>query len=162
MNPTSVPISTRWLLDSVGNAARSTIGAIYLVACPNVQSKGTGFLLNSGSMVTNWHVVCHCNAKITGARCSCDPTRIVQDVLAIGSGGQEQRFQRLTFDQGRDLAIMEPDMPLQGGLSIRPEFDIPVGTQVSTWGHPLGYDGPPPILTTGYLAGFSEVANPVC
>ena len=34
--------------------------------------------------------------------------------------------------------------------------DLDVGTKVSTFGHPLGYSGPAPILTVGYLAGFSD------
>lgn len=161
MCPTSIPISTRWLLDAVGNTGRSAIDAVYLVACPNVRSKGTGFLLKSGGLVTNWHVVCHCNANMTRARCSCDPAGIVPDIIAIDSRGQQQRFRSLAFDQQRDLAILEPETALPGGLGIRAEFDIPIGTQVNTWGHPLGYDGPAPILTTGYLAGFSEMTNPV-
>ena len=161
MNLESIPISTRWLLDAVGDTGRSAINAVYRIACPNTQSKGTGFLLKSGGLVTNWHVICHCAARInTATPCSCDPAAIVQDVIAIGSKGQQERFRRLSFDQHADLALLELHLTLQGGVDIRTDFDIPIGTQVCTWGYPLGYDGPAPILTTGYLAGFVDPGKP--
>ena len=162
MDSESIPISTGWLLDAVGDTGRPAIDAVYLVACPKIDTKGTGFLLNSGVVITNWHVVCHCGANMNpGTPCRCDPTGTVRDVVAIGSKGQTVRFRRLAFDQHRDLAVLEPDAPLHGGLGIRADFDITIGTQVCTWGHPLGYDGPAPILTTGYLAGFVAQGDPV-
>ena len=135
----SLPISTQWLLDSIGETSRSAINAVYLVVCPNTQNKGTGFVLKSGLLVTNWHVVEHCKAE---------------DVVAISSKGKQHFFNRLIVDQHRDLALLEPSTPLHGGLSIRHRFDIGIGAQVSTWGYPLGYDGPAPVLTMGYLSGF--------
>lgn len=31
---------------------------------------------------------------------------------------------------------------------------LEVGSVVRTWGHPLGYSGPAPLLSVGYLSGF--------
>ncbi len=162
MNSGSIPISTRWLSDALGEAGRSTINSIYLIACPGTQGKGSGFLLKSGVIITNWHVVCHCQANVNlGTPCRCDPDNVVKDVIAIGSNGQQQRFNRLVFDQHGDLAMLEPTTKLQGGLGVRGHFKISIGTQICTWGYPLGYDGPAPILTMGYLAGFVDRGNPV-
>lgn len=52
-----------------------------------------------------------------------------------------------------------PDETINGGLNISEEEDISVGTKVSTWGYPLGYNGPAPLLTIGYLSGFNEVRS---
>ncbi|MBI4199270.1 MAG: trypsin-like peptidase domain-containing protein [Chloroflexi bacterium] len=162
MESQSIPISTRWLLDAVGETGRSAVNAVYLVVCPRMQSKGTGFLLKSGVLVTNWHVICHCQARVNlGAQCQCDPRTVNSDVLAFDSNGQQQVFRRLAFDQHRDLAMLEPSTPLAGGLTVRTGFNIAIGTQICTWGHPLGYDGPAPVLTMGYVSGFVARKTPV-
>jgi S1-C subfamily serine protease len=35
---------------------------------------------------------------------------------------------------------------------------IPVGTQVTTWGFPMGYSGRNPLLTAGYVAGLDMIS----
>lgn len=162
MQSQSIPISTRWLLDTVGETGRSAINAVYVVYSSKTQSKGTGFLLKPGILVTNWHVVCHCQARENlELSCSCAPNVVVHDIVAISSANQQQRFRRLVFDQHRDLAVLEPNTQLPGGLALRAGFEIPIGTQVCTWGYPLGYDGPAPVLTMGYLSGFVARKTPV-
>ena len=142
MSEVSIPISTRWLLDAVGDIGRSAINSVYMIVCPETGQKGTGFLLRSGHVMTNWHVV---------------EGSTISSVRAISSGGVEVNFNDLIVDQNRDLAALLPNETIDGGLNISDEKDVSVGTQVSTWGYPLGYNGPAPLLTIGYLSGFNEV-----
>lgn len=67
-------------------------------------------------------------------------------------------FSDLRMDATRDLAAMKPSTPLKGGLPLGSSTKLEVGSVVRTWGHPLGYNGPPPLLSVGYLSGFR--ANP--
>lgn len=140
MTNNSIPISTKWLLDAVGEIGRSAINSVCLIVCTKTNSKGTGFLIKSGHIITNWHVIRDCN---------------VTEVFAISSNGKRILFQNMLSDENRDLAILKPTEQLGNGLEIIDQ-NLEVGTQVSTWGHPLGYSGPAPILSVGYLAGFRE------
>lgn len=157
----SVPISTGWLLDAVSETSRSAVNAVYMVTCPQAQKKGTGFLLRAGALVTNWHVICHCEAAIrTNQSCRCDPPSLLADIVAVSSNGQKNHFKHLVFDQHKDLAILEPSSALPGGLNVKEAAGLSIGQQVCTWGHPLGYDGPAPILTVGWLSGFVASSEP--
>ena len=53
----NVPVATRWTLDTAGEIQRNSITSVYLMICPKTQSKGTGFALKNGIIVTNEHVV---------------------------------------------------------------------------------------------------------
>jgi S1-C subfamily serine protease len=141
MSNNSMPASTRWLLDSVGEMGRSAVKAVYMLVCPKTQQKGTAFLLKTGLIISNWHVVEGCTAA---------------DIIGISSERRQIHFNRLVSDQNRDLVALTPRDALTGGLSIVEEGNIQVGTQVATWGYPLGYNGPAPLLTVGYLSGFSD------
>jgi hypothetical protein len=145
MANTDMPISTRWLLDAVGDVGRSAINSVYMIVCPESGQKGTGFLPKSGHILTNWHVV---------ERSS------ISSIGAISSRGEQVNFRNSVVDPNRDLAALIPQEPISGGLIVSDEEDINVGTQVSTWGYPLGYNGPAPLLTMGYLSGFNEVRLP--
>lgn len=141
MPENSIAISTKWLLDAVGESGRSAIKAVHMLICPKSQEKGTAFLLRTGLMISNWHVVDGCD---------------ISDLIAISSDANQVRFSELIVDQNRDLAALVPRQTLSGGLAIREEANIEIGTQVATWGFPLGYNGPAPLLTIGYLSGFSD------
>lgn len=141
MSRENVPISTRWLLDSVSDTGLSMVKAVYMLVCPKTQQKGTAFLLETGSMISNWHVVKGSTAN---------------DLVAISSEGEQIYFDNITTDQNRDLVALKPRQTLTGGLSVQEEGNIKVGTQVATWGYPLGYNGPAPLLTVGYLSGFND------
>lgn len=135
-----IPISTQWLLDAVGEIGRSAINSVYLIVCPKTNSKGTGFLIKSGYIITNWHVIKDCYAT---------------EVFALSSDGQKKLFQNILSDEYRDLAILKPTKQVGKGLEVIDQ-NVEIGTKVSTWGHPLGYSGPAPILSIGYLAGFRD------
>jgi len=141
MSEDSLPITTRWLLDSAGDVGRSAISSVYMLTSPRTQSKGTAFLLNTGVVISNWHVI---------------EDATTDDLFGISSDGTQIHFDEIVIDRNRDLAVLKPQSALTGGLSIRSENDIPVGTQVTTWGYPLGYNGPAPLLSVGYLSGFSD------
>ena len=140
-NGYSMPVATEWLLDAVGDTGRAAVGAVFMIINPKASTKGTGFLLDSGYLVTNEHVVRGCTAE---------------ELQIISSNSTRHVANNLLVDQGRDLAVMH--LPVPGGLTIA-DVVPDVGVQVSTWGYPLGYNGPAPLLAVGHLAGF-EASTP--
>lgn len=136
-----VPVSTQWTLDAAGSTGRHAIESVYMIVCPKTSSKGTGWLLKNGQMITNEHVVRNCS---------------VSDVFAISSFGVQHTFKNLVVDAGADLALLTPNDALKGGMDLDLGRPPDVGTTVTTWGFPLGYNGPAPLLCVGHLAGFSE------
>lgn len=139
----NIPISTQWLLDAVGDTGRNSVASVFIIICPKTSSKGTGFLTDKGYIITNEHVIRGCSAN---------------EIVAIASDGKQVTFQALVFDLQADLAALTPIQKLTGGLKISTD-KIEIGTKVNTWGHPLGYNGPAPILSVGYIAGFRENQN---
>jgi S1-C subfamily serine protease len=134
-----IPISTKWLIDSVGETGRNLIINIFMIICPKANSKGTGFLYKSGHMITNWHVVKDCPAN---------------EIVAISCNNEQIKFTKVITDEGKDLALLTPDKKLNGGLEFDNSGEIKPGIQISTWGYPLGYNGPAPLLSVGYISGF--------
>jgi S1-C subfamily serine protease len=135
----NIPVSTRWILDAVGETGRTAINSVYMIVCPKTSKKGTGFLIKTGQVITNEHVVRDCLAS---------------EIYAYSSYGKKTSFCQMILDKERDLAILIPTEKIQGGLSLGSDDNLLVGTLVSTWGFPLGYNGPAPILSVGYLSGF--------
>ncbi len=135
--PTSV--QTEMLLDAAGSRQREAIKNIYLVECPASSAAGTGFALENGFIVTNAHVVG-----------SCDETNLV----ALTPESQTIRFKKVIKDNGRDLAVLMPAMPVPFGLKLASGKEPPPGTEVSTWGYPFLYDGATPLLSVGHVAGY--------
>lgn len=138
-NHPQAPVATQWVLDAVGPTGRAAVRDVYLVVCPNTEQKGTGFLVDNGVIVTNEHVVRGCNSA---------------DIFAVSSFGNQIVFTGVRTDAARDLAALNPATPLTGGLKLGSTAKLAVGNIVRTWGHPLGYNGPPPLLSVGYLSGF--------
>jgi len=137
----TMPASTHWLLDASTVAQRHAIMSVYLLICPRANVKGTAFLLSNGIMVSNWHVVSGCSAE---------------ELIASSSSGREVKFAKMITDADRDLALLRPVTTLQGGLVLGNDGDPPLEKRVSTWGFPLMYNGPAPLLSIGYVAGYSE------
>lgn len=134
--PTSVDSSL--VLDAAGSEQRKSLVSIYLIECPGV-SAGTGFLLESGLMVTNAHVVSSCSE---------------QNLIAITAKNHQFKFNRIVKDEGRDLALLIPKEDLRGGLKLADKDNPVPGTTVSTWGYPLLYNGTSPLLSVGYVSGY--------
>jgi len=112
-----------------------------MIVCPATGSKGSGFLLANGLIVTNEHVVRGCSEN---------------QIIAVSAYGREIRISQTWIDANRDLAILRPAVTLNGGLELADTSDLQVGESVTTWGYPLGYNGPAPLLSVGYLAGFTS------
>lgn len=137
----AVPTSTQWLLDAAGDTGRMAIRSVYLLFSPETQTKGTAFLTRGGFLLTNWHVV---------------KDSQIGNLVGIGSDGQQIGFKDVVIDENRDLAALTPTKDLGDGLRIQREDTAQVGMQVFAWGYPLGYNGPAPLLSVGYLSGFND------
>ncbi len=139
------PPDTRWTLDAVGPAQRQAVRSVVLLLCPKLGSKGTGFLVEDGVVVTTAHVV-------AGARPS--------EVVGVDVDGNHVVFRRMWLDARRDLAALRPSRRLTGGLRLAPrDIGLEPGLAVSTWGYPLGHVGTTPLLSVGYLAGFAATES---
>lgn len=139
VRPDTIPTAVQWTLDAAGPTQRSAIKSVFLLYCPKTQMKGTGFLLSDGLVVTNNHVVEGCAAG---------------EVRANPFGAQEFGFEKMATDKDVDLAVLRPSKHLSGGLELGSDQDPPLGTSVNTWGFPLIYNGPAPLLSVGYVAGY--------
>jgi hypothetical protein len=139
-NPVQVPASVNsgLVMDAAGPEQRKSLGAIYLIVCP-ATGAGTGFLLDSGVVVTNSHVIGTCTAD---------------QVIGITAANQRIRFRKVVTDLVRDLAVLVPERDLGRGFKLAVRDNPVPGTTVSTWGYPLLYDGASPLLSVGYVSGY--------
>jgi hypothetical protein len=139
--PNKVPVSTQWLMDSAGPVQREAIKSVYLLICPKTDKKGTAFLLKTGTMVTDNHVVDGCSST---------------DLWAMSPLGEKITFSKIVTDPNRDLALLRPVNRLEGGFELGSDASPKVETRVTTWGFPLIYNGPAPLLSVGYVAGYND------
>jgi hypothetical protein len=138
----AIPTAVQWTLDAAGPTQRVAIKSVVLLYCPKTNMKGTGFLLSDGLIVTNNHVVEGCTAA---------------DMRANPFGAHQGfGFTKMAADREVDLALLHPDKRLTGGLELGADQDLPLGTSVTTWGFPLIYNGPSPLLSVGYIAGYVQ------
>lgn len=138
----SSQISTEWLLDAAGPTVRSSVTSLYMIVGETTHMKGSAFLLDNGYLMTNDHVV---------------RGNLSQALTVRSSQGVLIKIKRIISDPVVDLALLEPDQKLSGGLSLGSSDKLSIGVSLSAWGYPLGYNGPAPLLSVGYLAGFSAV-----
>jgi len=110
-----------------------------MVVSTKTQTKGTAFALTSGLLISNEHVV-----RGSGA----------SDLIVIARTGERLDVVSLLLDADVDLAVLRVNRPLNKGLRIQVASPS-IGEQVHTWGYPLEYNGPSPLLVVGYLAGFN-------
>jgi S1-C subfamily serine protease len=138
---TKLPVATQWTLDAAGPTQRAGVTAVMLLICPQTQMKGTGFLIENGLVVTNAHVIAGCSAE---------------QMVAQTTLGTIVKFTRAVTDTNVDLALLKPSEAMSGGLQLSDSDALTVGTAVFTWGFPLQFNGPAPLLSAGYLSGFLE------
>lgn len=144
----TIPVSTQALLNGVKRPeSRTVIKAVVMVICRKDNSKGTGFIVSPGWMiVTNNHVVKTCTAgelEITASATN-DPIKL----------------EDMKPDPNRDLAVLCTDKALPFGLVPAGDEHPPIETEVETWGYPLNYESRAPILSRGYVAGYSRDVMP--
>ncbi len=132
------------MLDAAGPTQRSAIKSVLLLICQPDGAKGTGFLLKNGLVITAAHVVGTCSAA---------------QVVGLTSMGRSVQFSRLAKDLGKDLAALKPSTAMAGELQLAPDAQPALETAVKTWGYPLMYNGPAPLLSVGYVAGYIAEAN---
>src|SRR6266446_2242958 len=137
-----IPVSTQLTLDASAPVQRPAINSVLLMYCKKTQTKGTGFALSDGTVVTAAHVLCGCKEEDIVARTTQD--RIIA-------------FSKLVRDEDRDIAAMRPSEPLHGGLELAPDSTTEIAERVNTWGFPLIYNGPAPLISVGYVSGYYEV-----
>ena len=131
---TSAPIDT----DSAGRLGDIATYAVIKILCLERNEVGTSFLHKSGNLITAEHVVRGC-AKPQMVM----PDGTLADVTVVAA------------DQDHDLALVRPTNPIKSKpLEIAQADNMKIGTQVSTWGFPGGYNGLSPMLSVGYLAGI--------
>jgi S1-C subfamily serine protease len=136
----AVPVATEWTLQALPPAQKATVKSVLLIECRKMGRKGTAFLLKSGTVVTNFHVVDGCTAE---------------ELWARSPMGQTVSFTKMATDDKRDLAILRTSESLVGGLELGSDAEPAPEAKVKTWGFPLNYEGFAPILSMGYVAGYS-------
>jgi len=135
-----IPVSTQWTRDAVASQRQEqAVDSVYMIT--TADSKGSGFLLENGLIITNGHV-------IEGSP--------PEGITAISSRGRMIGISDVTLGTRRDLAVLKPVQELEGGLSLANSDGIDVGSRVETWGFPLGHSGPSPLLSVGYLSGYDR------
>jgi S1-C subfamily serine protease len=142
------PASTQVLLDAVQSpASRGTIKSVLMIQCPKDRSKGTGFAVSRGSVITtNSHVVGNCKAE---------------ELVGVSPvADQPIKFVKMEKDDNRDLALLCAAKPMPFSLELNGDENPPVETEVETWGYPLRYQDPAPILSRGYVAGYRTESRP--
>ena len=145
-NEVFTSVNADLLLDAAGSAQRSSLKNIYLIGCRrgDVVSFGTGFLLASGVIVTNAHVVTPCSGF---------------QLAGISTTNQKVVFSKTVTDVARDLAVLVPATKLDGGYDLAKSENPEPGTQVVTWGYPFAYTGTSPLLSVGYVAGYRNATE---
>jgi len=134
-----VPTATDWLLDLAPQSEQPPIRSTYMVWSTKTGRKGTAFSLSTGPVVTCEHV-------IQGSA--------PQDLVLIASTGQRLAVKDMVVNADLDLAALQLTRQPTEGFRIQtaaPRLE----QKVRTWGYPLAYNGPSPILAVGYVAGFN-------
>jgi S1-C subfamily serine protease len=140
--PVSAPVTT----DLAGKSGAVAVSSVMRVICRSTSMGGTGFLHKSGRVITAAHVVADCEPK---------------QLILITSAGKQIEVAGVVVDSVKDLALLQPAATIGGpSLAISTKTEIPVGTEVTTWGFPAGYSGVQPLLTVGYLAGTDRLPTP--
>ena len=136
----NLPIATQWAVNATASLPSDAILSVVLVAVPSVGRKGTGWLASDRHVVTNEHVI-----RGGGAG----------SISVQFSDGQVVAAAAVAFDALTDIAVITLPKVISHPYLKIDRSPIEIGTRVCAWGHPLGYNGPAPILSVGYLAGFS-------
>jgi len=146
-NTAPVSVNSSMVLDAAGPQQRKSLSNIFLIECQHGQqlSGGTGFLIDSGVIVTNAHVTA-----------TCDETTLI----GVSPSNMSITFSTVIKDQNRDLALLVPKDKLGSGFKLATSDVIQPGTLISTWGYPFLYNGTSPLLSVGYISGYrNQLSN---
>lgn len=110
---------------------------------PREINLGTGFGHKSGNVLSANHVIEPC----LGAKGS---------LQLAASGKIISKAAVISKDASIDLVLLKPDDGfVKNPLDISTKDTVIIGSQVSSWGFPAGYQEDVALLTVGYLAGVS-------
>jgi S1-C subfamily serine protease len=138
-------ISAPLFSDSAGKTGPQAISSVFRILCPSQGRMGTGFLHKSGWVLTAGHVIKNCEPK---------------DVAVLISNNTRVSIKKIISDDDIDIALLLPEKRLDGKPLLISELKtLTVGSQVSTWGFPSGYNGRLPILSVGYLSGVDTIKS---
>jgi len=138
-----IPVAAPMTTDLAGSTAAVALPSVLRVVIPSKNSTGTAFLHKSGVLLTAAHVV---------------KDAAPSDILLLDAKAQRHSITNVMIDEDMDIAILFPHQSIAApAMELTSESQFKVGMQVSTWGYPGGYNGLPPLLMSGYLAGVDVV-----
>lgn len=137
---TDLPVSTQWTKDAAEGISGETLEHVYLVRNHAIGEKGTGFATN-GLIVTNQHVVR-----------DAEPSQLE----VVSPDRSRVDLEAMHTNRVLDLALLIPGGEIEEGLPLASDPRLSLGEEVCTWGFPLGYSGPSPLLSVGNVAGFRQ------
>lgn len=106
-------------------------------------ASGTGFVVASGRVMTNNHVIAECDRTV-----------------ARNAGGRRVNARVLATDRRRDLAVLAVPPDLGPPLAFRADPPVRRGETVVTYGFPLyGLLSSGPTLTTGDISALSGIRD---
>ncbi|MBX7222827.1 MAG: TniQ family protein [Blastocatellia bacterium] len=136
-----IPVLTKYTLAGAGTIGQVAVASVLRLVCPKTGSKGTGFVHKNGWVLTDHQVI---------------EGYAANEIIGYTASGYRVMFDQVIGETAIGLAALKPKQPLSGGLKLDLTQPPDVGSALITWGFPLGYNGPFPLLSVGYLAGFHE------
>lgn len=117
----NLPVSTQLTIGEAGNFNnRNELMNVCMIVSKTTQKKGTGFLIKSGYIITNHHVV-------KNSKC--------EDLILIFPDGKMYNPQEIKSDSISDLAALKwSSLPTPSGFELGESSQIKLGSQVYSWG----------------------------
>jgi len=139
------PTSTQLTISKAGEFNNSSeVENVCLVYDSATNSKGSGFVIKSGYVITNFHVIGNSDRM---------------DIHIRFPNGKVTQPLKVFRDSLLDLAAMQIIGDIPPGFELGSSSDIMIGNQVYSWGFPEGYNGPAPLLTVGYISGLNNILD---
>ncbi len=139
----SILVSTPVTTESCGKNGIIATQSVMRVINKKNSTTGTAFLHKSGVVITAAHIVENCQSD---------------DCFLLLSSSQKVDLKEIIKKNTLDLAILRPKINIKlPSLKISNKNKISVGSQVTTWRFPSGYNGYTPLLTVGYLSGVDHI-----
>jgi hypothetical protein len=139
---TNLPIATQLIYGSIPCYAQQPMDAVAMVVNQTAGSKGSGWLVADRFLVTNEHVIRNGS-----------PGSIL---IRFPDGTKPSVLKIAAVDTSADLAAIELQNPATATPLKIETAPLGLGAQIYTLGFPLAYNGPAPLLTVGYIAGFES------
>jgi S1-C subfamily serine protease len=141
-----ISVAAPMTTDLAGRSGSIATLSVYRVICPKTNLSGTAFLHKSGNIITAAHVVE-----------KAEPS----EILILGSEGKPISVRSVVNNRDLDLALLKlHDEVSAKALLISEKKDLAIGSQISAWGYPAGYQGLAPLLISGYVSGVDFENTP--